>query len=213
MATTPNPQIQYPWAARGGASRPGYGGKQIAQTSGEDYRKRRAQLGGDPLIGTRPDEPIIGHPPKQPDPGGGTQTLLDLLGGGSQGQPGPGGGSGTGTKFPDQVTPPGSYPAWRNPYGGIPGFEFYGREQMAGNEDIPAFLRRNGLRRPGPYGQGLAITPGVGGYPTRERVQQISGAMGGFPGMQPRRGTAGADVGTYDDILKRMLKERRGEGY
>lgn len=219
---TPNPLSPTPAPVRPGLpARPGIYGN---LGYGRGTYGQRPQLGdGITIKHPKPGEPpVIGGQPYTP---GGDQTETGIPGitipalppgfgglpgfGDTIGQPGPGGGGQV--KLPDYLTPPGASGPFQNPYAGIPGFENWGREQAIGDMNRPDFLRRHGMRENiGPYGQGMYVTPGKAGYPTRETVMGISQAMARDPYAPPMRGRGGfgADITSPDDLLKRMLAER-----
>lgn len=91
-----------------------------------------------------------------------------------------------------------------NPYRGIAGFEHYFQPDLnVPGDALSKFFRRRLLAE---------------GYPSRERVQQISDAMGKLQGFNyaPTRttGSGGLDIGQNSDLLRRLLEQRMGgEGY
>jgi hypothetical protein len=105
-------------------------------------------------------------------------------------------------RYPGKPRPDiGGNPPTTNIYKGIPGFENYTGGPRIGGDALGWWSRH------------MAV-PGQGGYPTRERVSEISDAMGrlGQGGVLPRTQRQGYGAGTedYSDILKRLLMERGG---
>jgi hypothetical protein len=95
-----------------------------------------------------------------------------------------------------------------NPYAGILGFENYsGGPVNTGHSLI--------ISRPGATVTPGQVQPGVNGYPSIDRVQQISDAQQHLGGVGQRfnRGGQGQDIGYMSSLLKmlrRRLRERTG---
>lgn len=216
-------------------STPSYGGSTGGSRGGApsfggygQRRGRQPQMGDDGIIIRRPDPgqpPVVGG--QHPQPPGGEDGLFDLpsifpgmppgFGNFPIAPPNPPGGHGQLPRVPfhDNLTTPGSSGPLQNPYGGIEGFENWGREAAINNPNIPWYLRRHGMRdNTGDYGRGMQVTPGHGGYPTLETVQGISNAMQ-HPMRTPTRGRGngqGSAISGYEDQLKRLLADRMGFG-
>jgi hypothetical protein len=84
-----------------------------------------------------------------------------------------------------------------NPYAGIPGFEDYQHDLLKIRGDV---IGKEGIRN----------YPAARGFPSRDRVTQISEAMQRLGLAQPPRHAMGTGVGLSpgDDMLRRLLRER-----
>lgn len=105
-------------------------------------------------------------------------------------------------RYPGKPQPPiGQNPPTPNPYKGIEHFENYtGGPRILG--DTLSWWNRH------------KVVPGQNGYPTRDRVQDISDAQNRLEGrpviQRSFGGGTGAGIDDYADILKRLLRERGG---
>lgn len=179
------PQIPY-YIGGGRGAGGGFGpGRSLAATQVMDDLRRR--LRGQSAAGL-PDLPGAEQPPFTPPSGrGGPQV-----------------------EYPIPPPPPidreaqlrhAMNPGQINPYRGIAGFEHYHQPDLnVPGDALSKFFRRKLLAE---------------GYPTRERVQGISDALGRLQGFNYGPGRTGAGQGvelSQDDRLRRLLEQRMSGG-